>query len=346
MKVCVFGAGGIGGYLAVCLHRAGVGTSVIARGAPLAAIRENGLRLRATGNEAVARILASDNPSEFGPQDAVFVTVKAPALPSVAATIAPLLGPNTAVVFVMNGAPWWYFHNHGGPLDDYRLSLLDPGDRLRMAVAPRRVIGGVIYAACEVVAPGVVALAGSTQRLILGESTGALTPRARALAERLSAGGLASSVSPVIRDEIWSKLMNNIATGPLAVLTGAAINEVAAEPQCADLLRRMLRETASVAQALGRNPELDIEARIASFRTLRHKPSILQDMERGRVMEVDAQWQAPLDLARLAGVATPVLNEIIALAMLRARAAAAEQPLCHHGGRVKGTGLKPIEAPS
>ena len=320
MKVCVFGAGGVGGYMATCLHRAGLETSVVARGAQLAAIRDNGLRLRAPDGETVSRVAASSDTLDLGPQDAVFVTVKAPALPSVAATIAPLLGPRTPVIFVMNGVPWWYFHQHGGPLDDHRLASVDPGDRMRMAVDPGRVIGGVIYTACEVPEPGVVAVGTTSSRLILGECDDRRSSRALNLADHLCRGGLNTRVSQAIRDEIWAKLISNMASGPLAVLTQAPVDRIAAAPERVELLRQMLVETASVAHGLGRAPELDPDATIEAFRNLHHKPSILSDLEKGRTMEIDALWHTTLDLARLAGVATPTLDAIVSLAELRAQA--------------------------
>ena len=321
MKICVFGAGAIGGFLAVCLNRGGVQPSVIARGAHLDAIRSAGIRLRHADKETVVAVEASDDPAELGVQDIVIVTVKAPALPSVAATIEPLLGPGTSVVFTMNGIPWWYFYRHGGPLDGRRLPAIDPGDGLWRTVGPDRAVGGVIYSACEVVEPGVVKVRHENSRLFLGEPGGQDSERVAVLGDILRRGGLKTTATRSIRDEIWTKLMNNIASGPLAVLTRCRVSDIVAEPSCERAMRMMLEETASIAEALGCRPDRDIDSKIAFLRKLDHKPSILQDLEHGRAMEVEAIYGTTLTLARMAGVKTPNLELWTALVTLRAREA-------------------------
>lgn len=321
MKVCVFGAGAIGGFLAVCLHKGGVRPSVIARGPQLEAIRSRGIKLRRGDEETAVAVEASDDPAALGAQDVVFVTVKAPALPSVAAMIGPLLGPETSVVFAMNGIPWWYFYRHGGPLDGRRLSAIDPDDGLWRAIGPDRVIGGVIYSASEVTEPGVVTARHGNSRLFLGEPDSRETERVAVLADILSRGGLKTTVTRAIRDEIWTKLMNNIASGPMAVLTQCCVSTIAAEPACEIAMRMIIEETASIAEALGCHPDRDIDGKIAFMRKLDHKPSILQDLEHGRAMEVEALYGATLTLARMAGVKTPNLELWTALATLRTRAA-------------------------
>ena len=218
MRVCVYGAGAIGGHLAARLAKAGVETSVVARGAHLAAIQANGLTLRAPDLTGTFAVRASDDPASLGPQDAVLVTTKAPALPSVAAGIAPLLGPDTPVVFVMNGIPWWYFHAHGGPFDGHRLAGVDPGDTVWNAVGPGRAIGGVVYSACTVVAPGVIHVESARSRLVLGEPDNKVSRRAAAVAQPLEEGGFQMAVSDRIRDAIWSKLLLNLTSGSLGIL--------------------------------------------------------------------------------------------------------------------------------
>jgi 2-dehydropantoate 2-reductase len=191
MRICVFGAGSVGGYLAAYLARGGAEVSAIARGAHLAAIRSNGLTVETPDEKLTVRIAASDNPAELGRQDLVLVTVKAPALPDVAATIAPLLDPQTAVAFVMNGIPWWYFHAHGGALDGRQLNLLDPNGALWRTVGPDRAIGGVFWPACSVPFPGVVRLlTGAGSGTVFGEPSNALTPRLQALADTFRAATL------------------------------------------------------------------------------------------------------------------------------------------------------------
>jgi 2-dehydropantoate 2-reductase len=322
MKICVFGAGAIGSHLALRLARAGAEVCVVARGAQLEAIRANGLVGRMPGGEELrARIPASDDPAVLGPQDAVLVTVKAPALPSVARTIAPLLRADPPVAFVMNGIPWWYFYRHGGPLDNRRLPALDPDDAVWNAVGPQRALGGVVNAPSAIVAPGVVAVERERNTVILGEPDGSLSERARKLADMLAAGGIDASVTADIRTAVWDKLIGNLATGLMAVLAQASYREVFTEPACADAAFAIMREAAAVATALGCKPDSDHARRIASVRDLPHRPSILQDLERGRPMEVASIPIAALELGRLAGVETPTLELLVALVKLRARGA-------------------------
>ncbi len=321
MKLCVFGAGAVGGHIAARAAKGGAEVSVLVRGPTLAAIRADGLRLRASAEEIHIRPAASDNPQDLGPQDAVLVTVKAPALPSVAATIAPLLGPETAVAFVTNGIPWWYFLSHGGPLDNRRLPRLDPDEILYRTIGPARTIGGVVWSACSVVSPGIVEVASRSNRLALGELDGTVSPRLQALAAIITAGGLPTEASPRIRQAIWRKLVLNLCSVPMGVLTQAGPNLIYNDPACAEAVRRIAAETASTAAALGQPIDPDTEAHLASGRRLDHLPSMVQDLQRGRPMEIAALFDAPLELARLAGVATPTLDLLIALARLRAKQA-------------------------
>jgi 2-dehydropantoate 2-reductase len=321
MRVCVFGAGAIGGHLAMRFARGGAEVSVVARGPHLAAIRRDGLTVHAVDGEHHVKVAASDDPSTLGPQDAVVVTVKAPALPQVAAGIAPLLRPETGVAFVMNGIPWWYFHALPGKLEGRRLPRIDPDDALWHAVGPERAIGGVVYAASAVVAPGVIDVEQPRSRVVFGEPDGRQSARAEALAALLKAGGIIGEVSPDIRTEIWNKLINNLAGGTLAVLSGVAPRHVYAEPACAEAGKRMMQEAAAVAEALGAKPNHGFDQRIAGQASMDHKPSILQDLELGRPMEVDGLFDAPVELAHMAGVAAPTLELLVGLAKVRARGA-------------------------
>jgi 2-dehydropantoate 2-reductase len=321
MKVCVFGAGAIGGQLAVRLVRGGAEVAVVARGAHLAAIQRDGLTVHANDGELRARVAAASEPADLGTQDAVIVTVKAPALPAVAAAIAPLLGPDTSVAFVMNGIPWFYFHALGGALQHRRLPKIDPDDALWNAVGPQRAIAGVVYAASTVVAPGVVEVENPNSRVVLGEPDGRSTERVQRIAALLNTGGMSTSVSPAIRDEIWNKLLSNLAGGTLAVLAQATVRQVYQEPACVEAAKRIMSEAAAVANALGATPDLDHDKRIARSRGLDHKPSLLQDLELGRPMEIDGIFDSTLELARIAGVATPTLDLLVALLKIRARGA-------------------------
>ncbi len=320
MRVAVYGAGAIGGHVAARLAKGGATVSLIGRGAHLAAIQRDGLTVHAFDGTHHSRPAASDNPADLGPQDAVIVTVKAPALSSVAAGIGPLLGPDTPVAFVMNGIPWWYFARHGGPLDDTRLLELDPGDALRQAVGIERTIGGCVFSATAVIAPGVVRAEPGVLRLCLGEIDGAITPRVQALAAVLEAGGFPTPVSADIRADIWSKLVANLGSNPPCVLARRGIRDTLADPVLKAAALACAREALAIAAALGR-PQPEALAEKAAGLTIAHKPSLLQDLELGRPMEIDGILATPLKLARLVGVATPTLDLLVALIQQSARAA-------------------------
>jgi 2-dehydropantoate 2-reductase len=325
MKICVYGAGAIGGHIAARLAKGGAEASVIARGPHLAAIREKGLTVVAHDGTMHSRPRATGNPAELGPQDAVIVTVKAPALPSVAAGIAPLLGPDTAVAFVMNGIPWWYFD--GTPKAGRRLAELDPGDAVRQAIGVQRTIGGVVYSAASVAEPGVIHAIAPDGRVILGELDGAMTPRLKALCDAIAAGGMGAPAVPDIRNAVWAKLLGNLMTGPLCVLARSCMEDTLASPAVRETAIRMAREVMAVAAAYGCPIAGDAaEARIGRSSKLRHKPSILQDLDAGRAMEIDALFAAPLSLAREAGVAVPTLETMTALATRSAIAAGLYTP--------------------
>ena len=320
MKICIYGAGAIGGHLAARLYRAGADVSVIARGAHLAAIQANGLTVHAIDGEHHAPVRASDDPAELGRQDAVFVTVKAPSLPAVAASISPLLGTDTPVAFVMNGIPWWYFDHLAGPHEGKSLPRIDPNDALRHALGQGRTIGGVVYSASAVTAPGVVEVEQPKSRIILGEPNGSLSDRVLTLSDLITKGGISGEATPAIRTEIWNKLISNLAGGSLAVLTGSAPKGIyTAEPAAEQAALRMMQEATAIAQALGADPTTDHTRRVTGQRSMDHKPSILQDLELGRPMEIDGLFDAPLALAHLAGVEVPTLELMVALCKLRAR---------------------------
>ena len=322
MRLCVFGAGAIGGWLAGVLAESDVQVSVIARGPHLAAIRADGLTVETAARTIRAKLAASDRPADLGPQDAVIVTVKAPSLPAVAATIAPLLGPETSVSFIMNGIPWWYFHAHGGPLDGKRLARLDPGDAMWRAVGPERVIGGIAWPASSIPAPGVVRMvSGETLGVTFGEPDGSISPRVSALAGAFRAAGLTAGVSEQIRDLIWQKLIFNLSAGPMCVLTQSPVRATHEEPVLVETSRRVLGEAEALARAMGRSPVVDVERTVATNMQLGHRPSILQDLLAGRPMEIDALYTVPLEMARMVDVPTPTLDLLVSLIKVRARAA-------------------------
>jgi 2-dehydropantoate 2-reductase len=321
VKICVFGAGSVGGYLAGFLAKGGAEVSVVARGAHLGAIRANGLTVETPDGAINVKLAASDNPAELGRQDAVIVTVKAPGLPAVAATIGQLLGPGTPVAFAMNGIPWWYFHAHGGPLDGRRLPRLDPDDALWRAVGPQRAIGGIFWPACSVPAPGVVRLlTGAGRGTVFGEPDGTTTPRIESLAGAFRAGDLPVSIAHNIRELIWQKLTFNLSAGPMCVLTQAPVRATHEQPALIECSRRMLAEAEAIAFAMGYRLDIDVERVVATNTQLAHRPSILQDLEASRPMEIDALYSVPLELARLMDVPTPTLDLLVSLIRTKARA--------------------------
>lgn len=321
MRICIFGAGAIGGYLAAFLSRSGTEVSVVARGAHLKAIQERGLTVElADGATVHARPKASADPADLGRQDAVLVTVKQPSQPAVAETIAPLLGPTTPVAFLANGIPWWYFLGHGGPDDGRSLPRLDPGDRLRAAVGPERVIGGVIWPASSVPSPGTVRMiSGNSRGTFLGRPDGGTTPGLDALAGAFRAAELPVTVTPRIRDVIWEKLAFNLSAGPMCVLTRSPVKATYEEPLLVETSRRLMAEAQALIRAMGCTIDFDVERVVGVNAKLGHRPSILQDLMAGRAMEIDALYTVPLELAASAGVPMPTLAMIAALIRVRAR---------------------------
>ncbi len=320
MRICVFGAGAIGGYLAGFLAKSGADVSVVARGAHLKAIQEKGLTVELPDGAPVRSTpRASDDPARLGPQDAVLVTVKAPALPSVAGAIGPLLKPKTPVAFLTNGIPWWYFLGHGGPDDGRSLSLLDPGDRLRAAVGAERVVGGVAWPASAVPSPGVIKIRGHSRGTFLGRPDGSSTPELEALADAFRKAELPVTVTPKIRDTIWEKLAFNLSAGPMCVLTRSPVQATYEEPVLVETSRRLMAEAQALIQAMGCTPDFDVERVVGVNAKLGHRPSILQDLMAGRGMEIDALYSVPLELAKSAGVPMPTLSMIAALIRVRAR---------------------------
>ena len=321
LKVCVFGAGAVGGHLATRLALGGADVSVVARGSNLAASQARGLVTKALDGLHHVHPRAAANPAELGPQDAVLVTVKAPAMTSVAEQIAPLLGPETSVAFVMNGIPWWYCDGAGGALAGQQLPALDPGGSIRRHVGVARTLGGVVHSASTVVEPGVVHAMNSINKLILGEPDGRPSPRAERLAEPLRRGGMETIVTQDIRQELWAKLAGGLSNAPTCILSRQDIASTFANPSIRAAALRLLEEALAIAQGLGVAVPLDPVARIDQLTRFHHKPSILQDLELGRPMEVEAMLLAPLRLARLAGVPTPMLDLTVALATAAAEAA-------------------------
>jgi len=310
----------VGGHIAGRLADRHAEVSLIARGAHLAAIQADGLRVETTQGVIHSHPLASDDPHVPGVQDIVIVTVKAPSLPQVASGIQPLLGPDTAVAFVMNGIPWWYFYAHGGPLEGTRLTRIDPEGSVWERVDPARVIGAAAHTACAVTAPGVIRAVNARNRITLGRPDGRAHPRLTALAAALSAAGLEIDVTARIRDAVWEKLLMNLVGGSLGILTASSMGAALSNPAIAKAAHDIAREGAAIARALGCDPGAP-EAGLSRLMRSTHKQSILQDLELGRAMEIDALLTVPLELARMTGTDTPTLDLVVGLAVQRARAA-------------------------
>ena len=315
----MFGAGAIGGFIAAYLARAGFEVSVVARGAHLQAIRAHGLTVETSDETFTVPLRATDDPAALGRQDAVLVTVKAPALPHVAGQLPPLLQADTPVAFLTNGVPWWYFHGHGGTWEGRRLPLLDPGDAIWSAAGPRT-IGGIAWPASAVPRPGVVRVGRPKARAtLLGAPDGVTTPGLAALAAAFQASGLPVAVEPRLRDRIWEKIAFNLSAGPMTVLTETPVEATQAEPALVDASRRLLDEVAALSAALGCRATVNADAVVRMNATLGHRPSILQDLLARRPMEVDALYTVPLQLAELTGTPMPTLALLAAL--VRAKAA-------------------------
>jgi 2-dehydropantoate 2-reductase len=314
MKICIVGAGAIGGFLGARLALAGEEVTLIARGANLAAIRERGLTLDyADGRREIATpALATSDMREAGQQDVVIAAVKAQQLPAIVADMAALYGPDTAVVTAQNGVPWWYFHRHGGPHEGRRIESVDPGGLIEAHLPVERVIGCVVYPAAELAAPGVVRHI-EGDRFTIGELDGAKTERIQQLSKALSGAGLKAPVRPRIRAEIWVKLWGNLAFNPISALTRATLDVICRYPPTRELTRAMMAEGQAVAERLGIEFPITIEQRIAGAEQVGvHKTSMLQDIEAGRPTEVDALVGAVAELGRLVDVPTPHIDAIYA----------------------------------
>ncbi len=321
MKIAIFGAGAIGGYLGVMLHRAGADVSFVARGAHLAAMRENGVRLISGGTTVTAPVRCSDDAASLGPQDYIFITLKGHSLPGAAAQIAAMMGPETALVTAVNGVPYWYFHGLAGPWAGRAVESVDPGGGLLRILPPSQVIGCIVYPAAEVIAPGIIEHTYG-DRFSLGEPDGTRTSRVESLSKLMIAAGLKAPVRPNIRDELWMKLWGNLAFNPLSALTGATLDRLAFDPALRSVARAMMQEGKAVGEAVGARFSVDLEKRIDGAGEVgAHKTSMLQDLERGRPMEIDAILGAVVELGDLTGQPVTLCRSILALVRERARGA-------------------------
>lgn len=320
MKIAIYGAGATGGYLGARLALAGVDTTLIARGPHLEAMQRRGVRLLIDGDELVAHPFCTDDPAEAGPHDFVIITLKAHSATRVVDAMQPLLGPDTAVVTAQNGVPWWYFHGIGGEWEGVRLKSVDPGGRQWDGIGPERAIGCVVYAATEIAEPGVIRHSYGN-KFSLGEPSGRKTGRIKALSRALSGAGVRAPVRR-IRQEIWVKLLGNVCFNPISALTLATLDRVATEPGTRGVARAMMEETLAIGEAMGVRVRLDIERRIDGAAAVgTHRTSMLQDLEKGRAMEIDGLVTSVQELGRLVGVPTPTIDVVLALVRQRAEVA-------------------------
>ncbi|MFL5807693.1 MAG: 2-dehydropantoate 2-reductase [Roseiflexaceae bacterium] len=314
MRICIVGAGAIGGYLGAKLALSGEEVTLIARGAHLAAIRERGLALDyADGRrEVAAPTLATSDMREADAQDVVIVAVKAQQLPVIAPDMAALYGPDTIVVTAQNGVPWWYFHKHGGPYEGRRIESVDPGGAIEAHLPVERVIGCVVYPAAVLVAPGVVRHV-EGDRFTLGELDGAKTERIQQLSRVLASAGFKAPIRSRIRSDIWIKLWGNMTFNPISALTRATLDVICRYPLTRELARAIMAEGQAIGERLGIEFPISIEQRIAGAEQIgAHKTSMLQDIESGRPTEADALVGAVAELGRLVGVPTPHIDAVYA----------------------------------
>jgi 2-dehydropantoate 2-reductase len=322
MKICIFGAGAIGGYMGAKLAQAGAEVSLVARGPHLAAIKDKGLTLAEADRDPVnVKINASENPADLGPQDYVIVTLKAHSVPAVVPKMQPLIGRNTTIVSGVNGVPWWYFHKIGTDLEGTRLESVDPDNTQWDGFGPDRVLGCVVYPAAEVSKPGTIKhIEGN--RFSLGEPDGSKSERAVALSQALSAAGLKAPVRPRLRDEIWVKLWGNLSFNPISALTQAPLDVLCTDSGTRAVAKGMMLEAQEIAEKLGVKFPIDVERRIDGGAAVgSHRTSMLQDLDAGRPMEIDALIGSVQELGHLTKTPTPTIDTVLALIRLRARTA-------------------------
>ena len=316
MRFAVLGAGAIGGYVGAALARGGADVTLIARGPHLQAMQEHGVRVLSPRGNFDARPAATGDLAAIGGADVVFVALKAYSLTEVAPRIGPLLAPGAAVIWAQNGIPWWYFQSLNGPLAGTSLQSVDPGGVIAGAIGPEHNIGCVVYCSTEIVAPGVIRHTEGT-RFSIGEPDGSMTERCQRISAAFTAGGLKAPVDPRLRDQIWLKLVGNVAFNPITALTGATLGELGTLPEMTDLLRAILAECAEVAGRLGITFPVSLDRRLAAGIAVgNHKTSTLQDLEAGKQLEIDCMTGAVAELAGLLGIEIPHVRTVHACARL------------------------------
>ncbi len=323
MRIAVLGAGAIGAYVGAALHRGGAEVHLIARGEHLRSMRRSGVRVTSPRGDFTARPHATDDPADVGVVDYVFLGLKAHTYPSCGPLVAPLLGEHTAVIAAQNGIPWWYFHQLPGPYTGRRIEAVDPGGATSAVLPPRRAIGCVVYPATVIEAPGVIRHLEGT-RFSIGEPDGRISARCTAFSEAMVAGGLRCPVEPRLRDDIWIKLMGNVAFNPISALTRATMADICRHPRTRRLVAQLMHETLDIAARVGSTPDISVDRRLrGAERVGHHKTSMLQDLEAGKELELDAIITAVVEMADITGAEAPTLRAVHAAVDLLARRATA-----------------------
>ncbi len=321
MKVCIYGAGAIGGYLGVQLARAGADVSLVARGGHLAAMKAHGLKLRIGDTEHTVRPRCTDTPADLGVQDFVIICLKAHSITGVIEAMKPLLGSHTRIITAVNGIPYWYFYKHGGEFEGRTLESIDPGGRQWKELGPERAIGCIVYPATEIEEPGIIRHVYG-DRFPLGEPSGEHSADVDALAALFVKAGLPAPVLDRIRDEIWLKLWGNVCFNPISALTHATLDVICTDPATRAVSKAMMLEAQAIAERFGVKFRVDVERRIEGARKVgAHKTSMLQDLERNRPLEIDPLVTVVQEMGRLTGIPTPTLDTVLALTIQRARSA-------------------------
>ena len=320
MKICVYGAGAVGGLMAAWLARSGHEVSAIARGAHLEAVRRSGLRVRSNNEVATYSVRAEADAAKLGPQDYVIVTVKAQSLGDVARTIGPLVGPQTAIVTAMNGVPWWFFDRLPFRNGEERLESLDPDGSLSRAMPTDRLVGCVIHLAASTPEPGLISH-NMGRKLIVGEPGGRNTERTQRIADALNKAGFEAGVTPAIEKEFWVKLLGNVSFNPVSALTVSTADRLIQSTEVKEYMIKIMREVLAIGRAVGVDADIDPEARIDMARQLgKFKTSMLQDLEAGKPLEIDGLLAGTLEIARKAGVQAPYTESLFGLVRARAQA--------------------------
>ena len=319
MKICIFGAGAIGAYLGAELARVGVDVSLVARGPHLEAMQTHGVRVIKDDKETVTRVRCTNDPHELGKQDYVIVGLKSHQMSDAAEKMLPLLREDTGVVTAVNGIPYWYFYKHGGQLEGRTLEAVDPGGKQWNLLRPERAIGCIVYPATEVVEPGVIQhIYGN--KFPIGEASGERTDRIEKLSEKFTAAGMQAPIQDNIRNELWLKLWGNLSFNPISALTHATLLEICTDPDTRAVARAMMVEAQDIADRLGIHFRVDVERRINGAQKVgAHKTSMLQDLERGRKMEIAPLITVVQELGRMLNLPTPTIDVVHALICLRAQ---------------------------